>query len=332
MIKLYNPFHKFSFGSDLCFLSGEKLSSRDEEIQVIPTWLMQKYGLTSQMIQMLDERVASYKELKLPCSTEVAEKIDLLERKVETAFLKGFDAVSNLSQLELFQWVGKLVYGMIFNEIQAGIRQQTAVGEPMNFSHVLTHKFHHLHVMLQSLIMPIEFDGTLPFNIQVLPVNNPEDTFSYRDEINTLVFSMRMRDFGIIATLQDNGTNAVYHSEYVDALKGLPLHPIQFEELCGRFFYSAYLFNSLPEYTVLPTPTKVYIEAMSLSQGGAKSIFDPWQVKVFGQVLENFWKPWGMTLFEIIKDPENPMSFLKDDTGEFLNPDAVQLPLGGIEN
>lgn len=332
MIKLYDPFQKFTFSSDYCFLSGDKLSSRDEEIQVIPTWLMQKYGLTTQMIQMLDERVASYKELKLPCSADVAEKIDCLEGKVEAAFLEGFEAVSNLSQLELFQWIGKLVYGMIFNEIQAGIRQQTAVGEPMNFSHILTHKFRYLHMMLQSLVLPVEFEGVLPFNIQVFPVDNPDDTFSYRDEINTLVFSLRMRDFGIIATLQDNGTNAVFHSEFLDGLKGMPLHPIQFEELCGRFFYSAYLFNRLPEYTVLPTPTKVYIEAMSLSQGPAKSIFDPWQVKVFGQVLENFWKPWGITLFEIIKDPESPMSFLKDETGAFLNSASIQLPTGGNEN
>ncbi|HZH54888.1 MAG TPA: hypothetical protein VFD72_04500 [Sphingobacteriaceae bacterium] len=332
MIKLYDPFQKFNFSSDYCFLSGENLSSRDEEIQVVPTWLMQKYGLSNQMIQMLDERVASYKELKLPCSTEVADRIDRLEQKVAAAFLDGYEAVSTLSQVELFQWIGKLVYGMIFNEIQAGIRQQAAVGEPMNFSHVLTHKFKHLHAMLQSLVLPIEFDGALPFNIQVFPVNNPENTFSYRDEINTLVFSLRMRDFGIIATLQDNGTNAMYHAEYLEGVKDWTLHPVQFEELCGRFFYSAYLFNTLPEYTLLATPEKVYIEPMPLTQGSAKGIFDPWQVKVFGQVLENFWKPWGMTLFEIIKDPEKPMSFLKDEAGAFLKPESVQFPLGGNEN
>ena len=27
------------------------------------------------------------------------------------------------------------------------------------------------------------------------------------------------------------------------------------------------------------------------------------------QVLQDFWKPWGHTLFEIIKDPTNPISY-----------------------
>jgi hypothetical protein len=32
----------------------------------------------------------------------------------------------------------------------------------------------------------------------------------------------------------------------------------------------------------------------------------------YGQVLENFWKPWGHTLFEIIKNPTAPMSYFDE--------------------
>jgi hypothetical protein len=39
-----------------------------------------------------------------------------------------------------------------------------------------------------------------------------------------------------------------------------------------------------------------------------KAIFDVWMNKTYGQVLENFWKPWGLSLFEIIKDPSSPVS------------------------
>lgn len=328
-MKIYDPFKSFSFNTKTCFLSGEPLESADEVLQVIPTWLMQQYDLAFRPIQMLDERVSTYKDLQVPCSTAVGEKIEQLESRVRPALESGYDAVKNLSQLDLFQWVGKLVYGMVYNEIQAGIRQQAAVGEPMNFSHVLAHKFKNLHLMLQSLILPMEFDGVLPFRIDVFRVDNPDNTFTYRDEINTLVFSMRMKDFGIIATLQDNGTNAVYNAEYVEKVGEEVLHPIQFEELCGRFFYSAYLFNRLAEYTIMPTPDTIYIEGMSLSEGPMKPIFDPWQVKVFGQVLENFWKPWELTLFEIIKDPDNPVSFLLDEEGQFRNHQTIDLPKAG---
>lgn len=326
---LYDPFQDFTFDTRTCFLSGKKLDSADEEIQVVPTWIMQQYDLTERPIQMLDERIATYKQLRLPCAAAVSDRIDLLEGRIQQAFTTGYAAVVQLDHTELFQWIAKLVYGMIFNEIQAGVRQQAMVGEPLNFSQVLVHKFRNLHLMLQSLIRPMQFDGLKPFNIQVVKVDNPENTFNYRDEINTLVFSMRMNDFGIIANLQDNGTNAIYHQEYLEKVAGRTLHPIQFEELCGRFFYSAYLFNRLPEYSVMPLPDRIYIEPMPLGDVRMKPVFDAWQGKTYGQVLENFWKPWGYTLFEIIKDPENPLSFLLDSEGELLDRSAVDLPLTG---
>ena len=326
-IMLYDPFEAFRFDNNTCFLSGERLQSADEAIQVFPLWLMQAYQLEDQPFKLLDERISTYKQLRLPCATATAERLDELEKTVAEAFSAGYAAVSQLDPLVLFQWAGKLVYGIIFNEIQAGIRQQQLSGEAMNFSQVLVHKFKNLHVMLQSLLLPIEFDGPLPFSIVVTEVNNPPEKFNYRDEINTMVFSLRMKDFGIIVCLQDNGTNNQYHRGYLEKIAGHRLHPIQFEELCARYFYSAYLFNRLPEYTIIPAAGRVYIDPMPLMDMTRKPIFDQWQVKVFGQVLENFWKPWGFTLFEIIKDPEHPMTYLPDTEKNDAGAGPVDLPL-----
>lgn len=325
-ISLYNPFNDFRFDNNICFLSGQPLQSADERIQVFPHWLMRKFDLEDKPFKLLDESFLTYKGLQLPCAAAVAEQITQLDEKVEAAFGRGYGAVKELGDLAVFQWVTKTVYGVVFNEVQAGIRQQVRNGEPMNFSQVLAHKFRNLHLMLQSLIVPMQFDGAAPFTIVISPVDNSEQTFSYRDEINTLVYSLRMNDFGIIVCLQDNGTNGIYHTEWLEKIKGQVLHPIQFEELCARFFYSAYLFNRLPEYTVLPTDEMVYVEPMPLTDMSMKPIFDQWQVKTYGQVLENFWKPWGYTLFEIVKDPENPMSFLLDKTGNPIASRAVTLP------
>ncbi len=323
---LYNPFKDFRFDNRTCFLSGRPLQSSDEQIQVFPLWLMRTFELEDKPFKLLDESFCTYKQLQLPCSAAVAERIDALEEQVKEAFLGGYEAVKRLDERVLFQWVAKMVYGVVFNEIQAGIRQQALSGEAMNFSQVLAHKFKNLHLMLQSLVVPMQFDGGLPFTVWVGQVDNAERTFSYRDEINTLVYSLRMYDVGMVVCLQDNGTNRIYHDEYVQRAEGRKLHPIQFEELCARFFYSAYLFNRLPEYTVLPTEEAVYVEPMPLADMSMKPLFDPWQVKTYGQVLENFWKPWGFTLFEIIKDPTHPMSFLVNAQGETVRGDAIELP------
>jgi hypothetical protein len=177
--------------------------------------------------------------------------------------------------------------------------------------------------MLQSLILPVVFEGASPWSIKVFELTE-EQPFSYRDEINTLVFSLKIKNCGIIACLQDNGESLSYHREILKKIDQNPLHPIQFEELCARFFYSAYLFNRLPEYTILQTPEEIFIEAMPL-RISSKPVYDEWQVKTYGQVLENFWKPWGLLLFEIIKNPEKPMSFLLDDQGEFVHPDTLKI-------
>lgn len=320
---LYNPFADFRFDNKTCFLSGEPATV---QTQVFPAWLMRRFGLEDKPLKLLDESIRTYESFRLPCTEAVAGHIDALEATVEQAFVAGYDAVSQLDKVTLFQWIAKLVYGMVFNEIQTGVRQHALSGEAMNFSQVLVHKFRNLHLMLQSVIRPMQFDGAQPFTIAVTRVDNEEGAFSYRDEINTLVFSLRMQDFGIIACLQDNGANGIYHADYLEKTDGQLLHTIQFEELCARVFYSAYLFARLPEYTVVPTAHTVYVEPMSSSDAGVRPVFDPWQVKTYGQVLENLWKPWGYTLFEIIKDPEHPMSFLLDENGELKAPETLDLP------
>jgi hypothetical protein len=324
--QIYYPFEKFNFSNRTCFLSGHTLTSEEEKIQVFPDWLMNAYNLTDQPFKLLDESIATYKDLKIPCSADVNERyLEPLEAEIAAAFYKGFDAVNSLDQLKLFQWAGKLLYGILFNEMQAGIKQQHALGQEFNISQSLIHKFSNLHLMLQSISQPIVFEDFQPFSLFLFKVNNEADLFGYRDEINTLTFSLRIKDFGLIICLQDNGANRVYHREILEKIEGQTLHPIQFEEFNARIFYSAYLFNRLPEYNVLPVEENTYIEAMPLRGMSSKPLFDSWQNKTYGQVLENFWKKWGFLLLEIIKDPEQPVSFLVDINGNPISAKEIAL-------
>ena len=315
---LYQPFKTLQFDAKHCFLSGQALVSSEEEKGVFAPWFLQAFGIADRPFKLLDESIATYQALKVPCSTAVYEEaIAPLEAEIQEAFSKGYEGLKEVSEIKLFQWIAKLLYGIIYHEIKQGIRQQRALGEAFTLSQAMAHKFENLHLMLQSLIQPINFEEPKPWSIKVVKLAHEDNFFSYRDELNTLSFSLRAHDFGIIACLQDNGTNAHYHHEVLKMCNGQTLSPAQFEELCARFFYSAYLFNRLPEYAVLPTPDTIFIEAMPLQGISSKPIFDVWDVKTYGQVLENFWKPWGFTLLEIIKDPEKPMSFLMDEAGAF---------------
>ncbi len=308
---VYQPFKNFDFKNDKCFLSGQ---TDVAPVRVLPNWLIEMANLTGEeQIKLLDESIRSYNSLTVPANTEVAQQHILpLEDKVSSAFSQGYLGVSALPEQDLFNWIGKLMYSFLYIEMQGAIRLQQLSGDGMNMSQGLMHKFGNLHTMLQGIYREVVLENFTPWSIVVVKLENSETPFSFRDEINTLTFSLKFKDFGIVACLQDNGTNQSYHQELLKAVVGLSLSEQQFEELAARFFYSAYLFNRLPEYTIMPVDGVIYIDAMPLRGTQNKALFDVWTNKTYGQVLENFWKPWGHTLFEIIKDPTAPMSYFSE--------------------
>jgi hypothetical protein len=325
-VKLYHPFQEMRFDNSQCFLSGAKIEP-EESLSIFADWLSQAYSLDEKPFKMLDESFLTYADIKIPCSSPVKDKFEGLEKQIQKAFEKGFVGVKSLDQTLIFQWVAKMVYGIIFKEIHTAVKQQNAFAEGFNISQSLIHKFGALHTMLQSVSQNMIFEDFKPFSMFICKVNNAEDEFAYRDEINTLTFSLRMKDFGLLVNLQDNGANKKYHEEIWNKIEGKTLHPIQFEELCAKVFYSAYLFNRLPEYHIIPTDEAIFIEAMPLRGMDAKSIFDNWNFKIYGQVVENFWKRWNFLLLEIIKNPEIPLSYLLDEKGDFLPAEKIDLPL-----
>lgn len=308
---IYQPFKNFDFKYRNCFLSGDTFATPIVETTILPQWLLKVANFSGEeQIKLLDQSVRSYNTLKVPCNTELlAHFIEPLEDKIANAFADGYAEVIKLDQHDLFNWIGKFMYSLIYIEMNAAVRLQQLSADGVNMSQGLMHKFGNLHTMIQGIYLDVVFENFTPWSIIIVPLKEKNTPFSFRDEINTMTFSMKLNDFGIIAVLQDNGTNKKYHGELFEQIQHTELSAEQFEELCARFYYSAYLFNRLPEYAILPVEGSIYIDAMPLRGTMNKPLFDHWQHKTYAQVLQDFWKPWGHTLFEIIKDPTKPMSY-----------------------
>lgn len=328
-IQLYNPFEHLDFNPEVCFLTGKKISSTEDQISVFPEWLLDRYSLKDKTLQMLEEKnVVKYQDLKLPCFTSVIENtLNPLEEEIKQAFSLGYEEVKKIPEERLFQWMAKLVYGILYHDIIFGMKQRKAPGETFTLSHFLIAKFKNLHLMLQSLVVPMEFKGANPWTIRVVKIKYSKDVFNYKDSTNNLDFTLGMNDFGIVACLQDNGENGIYHKELTDKIADKTLHPIQFEELCGRFIYSNYLLKTSSEYKIQPTEDIVYVEAVPLSGHNEKDLFFIWDDNMYGQVLSNYWKPWGITMKDIITFPNSPISFLINEYNyELTEPDTISLP------
>ena len=98
--QIYHPFESNNFSNTTCFLSGQKLTSSEEKIQVFPQWLMSRYGLEDQPFKLLDESMATYKDLKVPCAAQVNETwLEPLEAEIAAAFQIGYEALKNIDEL-----------------------------------------------------------------------------------------------------------------------------------------------------------------------------------------------------------------------------------------
>ncbi|MEO6135610.1 MAG: hypothetical protein ABIP35_10685 [Ginsengibacter sp.] len=325
--RLYNPFEKFSFTNEECFLTGKKVNPETEMISVFPEWIMERYSLSDQPFSMLGENKVLYSQLQIPCDSNVLENtINPLEEEIRKAFLEGFESVKKLDETRLFQWMGKLVYGILFRDIAYGVEMQKASGKEFKLSPYLVKKFMNLHNMLQSLVLPMEFKEKNPWSIAVVKVKYSKDIFNYKDETKNLNFSLAMNGFGIVACLQDNGENLIYQNDLLKKIGDTPLHPIQFEELWCRFMYSNYLLEANSQFAFDDDGNKIIVQSIPIKEGDQNPVFKKWDEKMYAQVLANYWKPWGLGMADIYNFPNSPISYLLDEySNQLIGPDSIEL-------
>lgn len=329
-ISLFNPFETLHFEPQTCFLSGADLQSADEQIGIFPDWILDRFSLRNKRFKMLDQVTGiQYEDLKLPCSPEVKNAFQVLDEEIKNAFEGGYEEIKKLPEERLFLWMGKLVYGVLYNDMVLEINRSAkrAKGKDFQLSDFLKERFGKFHLMLQSLIVPMEFKNVKPWSIKIVKLKYSKDTFNYKDEPTNLNFSLGMNGFGIVACLQDNGAIGKNQQDILDKISDKILHPIQFEELCARFLYANYLLRKKTKHFINITGEKVILESFPLVETSDEPLFAPWSEDMFAQVLAGYWEPWGYTKNEIITPPDSPLSFLENDfTHQFIEPESVTLP------
>lgn len=323
----FNPFENIHLNTQTCFLTGTDLTDADPQITVFPDWILDRFSLREKKFKMMGQ-VSSvlYGDLNLPCSAAVAQSINELEYEIQSAFTKGYDALLTVPTERLFLWIGKMVYGILYHDLIIEKTRQQKQEKEFRLSPHLKKRFGLFHLMLQSLISPVTFAGTKPWSISIVKLKYSKDIFNYRDSPINLIFTLGMNGFGLIACLQDNGLVKQKHKDILDKIKDTELHPVQFEELCARFFYSNYLFHYQPQYRIEQNDKELIIESVP-EEGKDQILFGKWDADLFAQVLAEHWEPWGLAKKDIITFPDDPVSFLENEyTGELISPDTIKLP------
>lgn len=319
-LTLYDPFEKMQFSDTNCFLCGTNITIY-HRAPVFGEWLQRKYNLENKELLLLDKSVTTFSQLTIPCCDRCHTHYLLpLEAEVEQAAAKGIDGIKALNKQKLFQWIGKMYYGTLVNELikeaDPLVMPQYAVSEDPK----MLGKFRSFFQVLQSLRVPMVFSDFLPCSLFILEVNPEQDDlpFEYQDELTTMAFSIKLGSVAIVCKLLDNGIIEKAMGKLYQVTQGQLLHPIQLAEFKARVFYAAYIFNVVPEYFIRPIkPEDYHLVLDTLIDDVTNEIFNPWEMVAYAHMLEEMLKPWGIREEEILKEPKQPISFLLDEQHAF---------------
>lgn len=323
----YDPFENMRFGPTRCFLSGVPVVPSDT-LPVFADWLQTRYALAERPILLLDQRTVALRELTLPISLAVRPRVLNLEETVAAAAAQGPAALRALGDETLFLWLGKMFYGIFITELLNEQEPLIKPKYPLAENAMLLRRFQTFFQLLQGLRVPTEYADFVPGSVFVLEVDSAfeQPEFEYDDDLNTLVFSIKLGSAVIVACLVDTGLiGQAMGRVYTDAQR--PLHPAQVAEFKARVYYAAHLLNVVPDiYARTPRPgdTKLVFDALLDDVTG--SVFNPWENPGYVTALTELTQRWGLTQAAIMADPTTPLSLLYDADGQPRPANKLPLP------
>ena len=322
MISLYDPFEGMQFGPGRCFLTGQPVGTADT-VPVLDDWLQATYHLADRPLLLLDRSQTSFGALRLPLAPALRPRLAALEAEVQAAAAAGPAALRALPPARLWQWLGKIFYGIFVAELLQQQQPLVKPEYPLAENAQLVRRFQAFFQLLQGLRVPTEYADFVPGTVFVLEADAAYDApaFELDDDLNTLAISLKLGRSVLVATLVDIGyVGQAMQRVYADAQR--PLHPAQLAEFKARAYYAAYLLAVVPDvYPRRPTSAddpaaELVLDA--LVDDVTTTIFNPWQNLTYGHTLAGFWARWGISEAQILADPAAPLSLLYDARQQLL--------------
>jgi len=239
------------------------------------------------------------------------------------AVAAGIIAVRALNPRDLFLWLGKLFYGLLYRELflpwdRAGKKKG------MITSRSLLKQYEMHHLFLQSVRIPLRFMDFSPASILVVNTQEPDDIrlgWDFRDELNTMCIACRMGPVGLVSVLQDGGAQMPLFSLMKVAKR--KLHPLQFSEIIAKVTYKAMLFNRTPKYMVIDGNPKTVIQT-PLGGLSGKPLFDDWKQHHYAQILSQIT---GVRMEYLFRPPDQVMTWLRNSDGKAKSLSLKKFPI-----
>lgn len=310
---LYDAVLHRKFGRSTCFLCGCRLNRKNRtDEHVIPKWAQRKYHLADQELHLLNQTTIPYRQLTIPCCFTCNNKhLQPLERRMSEAVSGGARAVKSLTHHEIFLWMGKIFYGLLYRELFLPF-DRTDIKKTTIANKTLLRRFNMHHLFLQSIRVPMNFVNFSPSSILIVNLQEPAEAklrWDFRDHLTTMSIACRMGSVGIIAVLQDGGAQIPMFP--LLKIGNRKLHPTQFTEVVAKVFYRAILFNRTPKYLISDSEQKSVIQS-PLMGFSRKPLFDRWNQRDYAGILSQMTR---QPLSSLFQEPDLVMTWLRNPDG-----------------
>lgn len=301
------------FGSSTCFLCGCRLGTQNRtDEHVIPKWVQKRFRLADQQLHLLNGTTIPYRQLTIPCCRDCNNRfLQPIESKMSAAVYEGAQAVRVMDRRDLFIWLGKIFYGLLYREMLLPW-DRTVKRKGCITSKAVLQQYRMHHLFLQAVRVPMQFSGFFPASILIVNTQEPDDPrlgWDFRDELRSMFIGCRMGKVGILGVLQDGGTQQPMFP--LLKLETRKLHPVQFTEVMARACYKAILFNRVPKYIIADGDPKIVIQS-PLQGFSTKPVFDNWNQQHYAKILAQMS---GLSMASIFQPPDQVMTWLKNSDG-----------------
>lgn len=322
MKKSLYEFSQQKFNNDNnCFLCGKKLnnSNRSNE-HVFPKWLLRKFNLWDARLYLLNNTSIPYRQLTIPCCKACNQgHLSDLEEIVKDR-IDSYKYFKKLPEKKIFLWIQKIYYGILRKERSLSLDRKSETPESILSDETLE-IYKMCHYFLQSLRFSTKFYGMKPWSIFLFKTKkykNRKKNFDFMDNSSCLTVAIRVNNIGIIACLQDNGTQKRLFSSYFEKFSKEELNPIQFNELVAKIFYRESLRKFTPKYLI--SLNNKTLELCSISLNSPHKRYGDSNIYDYTRFLSEYTTKYtGIEYEELISPSGKVVTFLTNEKGEFID-------------
>ena len=283
---------------DRCFLCGLQLTDENRtDEHVFPRWLQGRFDLWDQKLTLMNGTLIPYRALTIPCcGTCNNDHLSPIENRVKQAVSTGVAGFAALDPIELFVWLGKIYYGLLFRDLfLVGDRKNPDAGTLVTPAHLQQFRMHHMLLQVARGVVHWPHDQ-FPASVFIFEAQVPtkvRSQFDYRDSLFFPFLSIRMADVIVVASLQDWGAlRQTVDIPMFRAASKIPLHPKQFRQVNAMGMYLASQMNRTPLHTLIGGKTAVEVVTLPIGGLSTKPLFNDFVLADYAAALaESFEQP-----------------------------------------